>query len=133
MKPSEIIVSRKTRLVNMDGDHELASLPSGTCPLCQTSIARRDIKIAKPFACPHCGRSLRTTISFRVLLYLVCYGISAAIVFNFQMAWWMSIVLWLVVAFLLGLLYTVLLLMFFPAPTLEVYRSGDFQELDLHK
>ena len=67
------------------------------------------------------------------MLYLVCYGISAAIVFSFQMAWWMSIVLWLVVAFLLGLLYTFLLLMFFPAPTLEVYRSNDFQKLDLHK
>jgi uncharacterized protein (DUF58 family) len=65
-----------------------------------------------------------------VLLYLVCYGISAVIVFSFHTAWWMSILLWLVVAFLLGLLYTFLLL-FFPAPTLEVHRSGNFQELDL--
>jgi hypothetical protein len=50
-----------------------------------------------------------------------------------QLVWWTGVLVWLAVSFVLGFIYSFLQLTFFPAPTLEVYRSGDFQELDLHK
>ena len=117
----------------MDGDHEFASLSGGTCPVCHEAIARKDINVAKPFPCPNCHAFVRTTNVFRLSKYIACYGISALLVWRLQLVWWAGVLVWLAVSFLLGFIYSFLQLMFFPAPTLEVYRNRDFQELDLHK
>jgi hypothetical protein len=55
------------------------------------------------------------------------------LVSRLQLVWWTGVLVWLAASFVLGFIYSFLQLMFFPAPTLEVYRNGDFQELDLHK
>jgi hypothetical protein len=117
----------------MEGGHERMPLSSGTCPLCQESIDRKDIDVARPFTCPHCHAYLRTTSFFRFFKYGVCYGISALLIWRLQVAWLTGFVLWLALSFFAGFLYSLLLLMFFPAPRLVVCHNNDFQELDLNK
>jgi hypothetical protein len=57
-------------------------VPPGTCPACLKPIARKQLKVAKAFSCPHCRRLVRTSKLFRALLYLSCYGIPTVIVFS---------------------------------------------------
>jgi hypothetical protein len=120
-------------LTDMDSTGNLASLPRGTCPFCMGSIPLKDINLAKPFHCPHCRRCMQTTVLFRVVKYLASYGISAVIVYPLHMAPWMSVLVWLVLSFLVGVLYYSILLMFFPAPSLILHQDRDFQKLDLNK
>jgi hypothetical protein len=63
----------------------------------------------------------------------MCYGISALLVYRLPAAWWLSVLVWLALSFVLGVFYAFFLLMFFPAPSLELCYDQDFQALDLNK
>jgi len=98
------------------------------------SIARKQLKVAKVFKCPHCQQPVRTSKLFRTLLYLTCYGIPTIIVFSSDRSLFAGIVLWLVLAFGFAMVF-ISIATAIRLPHLELFRgrNDEFQYLDLRK
>jgi len=113
-------------------DHQ--PVPPGVCPACLKPIARKQLKVAKAFRCPHCQRLVRTSTLFRTLLYLSCYGIPTVIVLCSGRSFIGAVVLWLFLAFAFAMIYIAIATAIRP-PQFELFRKkeDEFQSLDLTK
>ena len=104
------------------------------CPACQNPIARGELKVAKEFNCPHCGKLFRSSRLFRTFLYLACYAAPTLVVARFGATLLEKDVLWLILAFLFGVLF-LLGTTTTSSPQLELVRKKDdeIQTLGLGK
>lgn len=104
------------------------------CPACQNPIARSELKVAKEFNCPHCGKLVRSSRLFRTFLYLACYAAPTVVVVRLGAPLLEKVVLWLVLAFSFGVLY-ILAAVTTSSPRLELVRKkeDEVQTLGLGK
>lgn len=123
---------------NVDGSKLGNSVaPRGVCPACLSPIARKDLKVAKPFECPHCHQIVRTDKVFRTLLYLACYGIPTVFVFSFGgsgRTFLANAVIWLILEFLIGMSYIYVATSIY-SPRFELFleKDNEIQTLNLKK
>jgi predicted RNA-binding Zn-ribbon protein involved in translation (DUF1610 family) len=104
------------------------------CPACQNPIARSELKVAKEFNCPHCGKLVRSSRLFRTFLYLACYAAPTIVVARLGATLLEKVVLWLILAFVFGVLF-ILGAVTTSSPRLELVRKKDdeVQTLGLRK
>jgi hypothetical protein len=101
-------------------------------PACLNPIQRGELKVAKPFPCPHCQRLVQTSISFRTLLFLSCYGIPAILVYRFHTRVWIDLAIWLILSFVSAMFFSVIATATHPAPLiLPRPKREDFQSMGL--
>jgi hypothetical protein len=81
---------------------ECERVPRGVCPVCHGSIGLEKINVATQFPCPHCNRLLRVSQTYRVLLYVACYGAPTVAVLFLTVPIVIRIIDWLVYAFIFG-------------------------------
>lgn len=119
----------------LDSPSQFKAVHRGVCPACLNPIARKviAINVTKKFKCPHCQQLIRTSDAFRVLVYVVCYGVPTVIVFYSARGLVASAVLWAALVFACSVLY-VQIATLVSVPRLEVFRKkDDFQSLGLEK
>lgn len=76
--------------------------PRGVCPLCLTPIGTPG---PGKFECPNCHRLIQTTKAYRALCQIVSFGVGAAICWALDLPWPIKLLLWPVLAFILGIIY----------------------------
>jgi len=105
------------------------------CPACAESILRKQMHIVRPFACPKCNRLLRTSSTYSGLLYGSCYGIPTLILAFAALPIVVRAVLWIILAFFFGVLYILIVDLFFGPPRLVPASDRDdhFQRLNLSR
>jgi hypothetical protein len=108
--------------------------PPSICPICLKLIARKELKVAKPFNCPNCQQLVRTSKLFRALMYISCYGIPTLIAYSSGASLLFALILWVILAFVFAAIYIVIATAISPA-RLEVVdkKAEDIQSLDLMK
>ena len=102
------------------------------CPACGDPIQRKRMKVVKPFACPNCNRLVRTSASYRRLLYGCCYGVPTLLVLLAALPPALRLGLWIILSFFFATLYIVVVDFVRPPRLVLASEQGDdIQRLNL--
>jgi hypothetical protein len=109
------------------------TIPTGVCPACEKAIALNDINVTQDFRCSHCQKLVRTSTAFRVLIYLVGYGVPTLVVALSGRPLVASVVRWIFLVCFIALLNGyVTKRLITPRLELSLRKDDDFQSLHLN-
>jgi predicted RNA-binding Zn-ribbon protein involved in translation (DUF1610 family) len=107
----------------MEARPQIDTGPRGVCSLFGNPIAIGAVNIAVAFSCPSCGRTVRVSKAFRVLLDLLVYWLPIFVLFHLKVSILLRILLYPVLAVAIGFIFS------FAGKRLFVLRFSEIRQL----